>query len=93
MCHAIKFAEYRRNIFKVVADVKMDSILLKLEKNIDILNLSKLLGINGSVLDLFNNKLSDGENNKWILSRRELENLLNLKLGIILHQCILMMKI
>ncbi|WP_180073255.1 ATP-binding protein [Acinetobacter sp. YH12231] len=73
MCHAIEVAEYRRNIFKVVADVKMDSILLKLEKNIDILNLSKLLGINGSVLDLFNNKLSDGENNKWILSRRELE--------------------
>lgn len=73
MCHAIEVAEYRINIFKVVADVKSDSILIKLEINNDISNLSKLLGINGSVLDLFNNKLNDGENNKWILSRRELE--------------------
>jgi DNA polymerase III delta prime subunit len=73
MCHAIEVAEYRINVFKVIADFESDSILIKLDINSNIFNLSRLLGINRSVLDLFTDKIDDSENGKWILSRRELE--------------------
>lgn len=73
VCHAIDVAEYRIYVFRVVADFKEDAIIIKFEKNNDILRTLKLLGINKNVLDLFIDKLNFSENNKWILSRRELE--------------------